>query len=62
MAVIEKIENFKIEVEERRVLRLIVYKKPLAETKPSIQQLIKEGKKRDGFSPPASLYLNHNRL
>jgi len=49
MAVIEKIENFKIEVEERRVLRLIVYKKPLAETKPSIQQLIKKKKKKGWF-------------
>jgi len=45
MAVPEKIELSKIEVEERRILRLIGYKKPPAEIKPSLRELIDREKK-----------------
>ncbi len=56
MAVLEKIENFKIEVEERRILRLIGYKKHPAEIKPSLQKLINQEKKEmASLLQPASI-------
>ncbi|MBW1935305.1 MAG: hypothetical protein JRI84_07115 [Deltaproteobacteria bacterium] len=57
MAVPEKIELSKIEVEERRILRLIGYKKPPAEIKPSLRELIdREKKELASLLQPASIY------
>ncbi|MFQ6110362.1 MAG: hypothetical protein ACE5L7_12500 [Candidatus Aminicenantales bacterium] len=57
MEVLEKIEHFKIEVQERRILRLIGYKKPPAEIKPSLQKLInRERKEMVSLLHPASIY------
>ena len=56
MVVLEKIENFKIEVEERRILRLIGYKKHPAKIKPSLQKLIRQEKKEmASLLQPASI-------
>ncbi len=54
---VEKIENFKVEVDPKRILRLIGYKKKAQEIKEPIKQLIEEEKKKlDNLLLPASLY------
>jgi len=55
--IIEKIENFKIEFEEKRILRLIGYKKKPEEVKEPIKTLIAEEKhKLDYLLHPVSIY------
>ncbi len=55
--IIEKIENFKIEFEEKRILRLIGYKKKSEEVKEPIKTLIAEEKQKlDYLLHPASIY------
>lgn len=55
--IIEKIENFKIEFEEKRILRLIGYKKKSEEVKEPIKTLIAEEKQKfDYLLHPACIY------
>lgn len=54
---IERIENLKIEFDEKRILRLIGYKKNSKEIKDPIKQMIQEEKKKlDHLLHPASIY------
>lgn len=54
---VEKIENLKVEVDPKRILRLIGYKKKAQEIKEPIKQMIEEEKKKlDNLLLPASLY------
>jgi len=54
---VEKIENFRVEFEEKRILRLIGYKKRPTEIKEPIKSLITEEKKKlDYLLHPASIY------
>jgi hypothetical protein len=54
---VEKIENLQVEVDPKRILRLIGYKKKSQEIKEPIKQLIEEEKKKLGhLLHPASLY------
>ena len=56
-ASVEKIENLKIEFDERRILRLIGYKKKFEKIKEPIKRLIEEEKnKLDYLLHPASIY------
>jgi len=53
----EKIENFRVEFDEKRILRLIGYKKRPTEIKEPIKSLITEEKKKlDYLLHPASIY------
>ncbi len=55
---VEKIENIQVEVDPKRILRLIGYKKKSQEIKEPIKQLIAEEKKKLGYLlHPASLYI-----
>jgi len=57
MSTLGRIENFKIEVEERRILRLIGYKKKENEINSTIKNLIiSEKKKLASLMKPASIY------
>lgn len=57
MAILERTNNFKIEVEERRILRLVGYKKKMAEVEPSFLEDIKQEKKKmASLLQPASIY------
>lgn len=54
---VEKIENFTVEFDEKRILRLIGYKKRPTEIKEPIKSLITEEKKKlDYLLHPASIY------
>jgi hypothetical protein len=54
---VEKIENFRIEFDEKRILRLIGYRKRPKEIKGPIKNLITEEKKKlDYLLHPASIY------
>ena len=54
---VEKIENLKIEFDEKRILRLIGYKKNSKEIKDPIKLLIREEKKKlEHLLHPASIY------
>lgn len=54
---IEKIENLKIEFDEKRILRLIGYKKKSQDIKEPIKKLIAEEKKKLGhLLHPSSIY------
>ena len=54
---IEKIENFKIELDEKRISRLIGYKKKSQEIKEPIKKLIAEEKKKlDYLLHPLAIY------
>lgn len=54
---VEKIENFTVEFDEKRILRLIGYKKRSTEIKEPIKSLITEEKKKlDYLLHPASIY------
>ncbi len=54
---VEKIENLKIEFDEKRILRLIGYKQKFTEIKDPIKLLIKEEKnKLEHLLHPASIY------
>ncbi len=54
---VEKIENFRVEFDEKRILRLIGYKKRPTEIKEPIKSLITEEKKKlDYLLHPASIY------
>jgi len=54
---VEKIENFRVEFDEKRILRLIGYKKRSTEIKEPIKSLITEEKKKlDYLLHPASIY------
>ena len=54
---IEKIENFKIELNEKRISRLIGYKKKSQEIKEPIKKLIAEEKKKlDYLLHPLAIY------
>ncbi len=56
-AVSEKIKNFKIELDERRILRLIGYKKKSYERTDSVKSLIAEEKKKlDDLLQPISIF------
>lgn len=53
----EKLENFKIELDEKRILRLIGYKKKPSEKESFVKKLILEEKKKlDHLLHPAALY------
>ncbi len=55
--IIEKIENFKIELDEKRISRLIGYKKKSQEIKEPIKKLIAEEKKKlDYLLHPLAIY------
>lgn len=57
MARTEKKENFKIELDDRRILRLIGYKKKLSEINDSLKKIFEEEKnKLDSLLHPASIY------
>lgn len=57
-AVSEKIKNFKIELDERRILRLIGYKKKSYERTDSVKSLIAEEKKKlDDLLQPISIFI-----
>lgn len=54
---VEKIENFRVEFDEKRILRLIGYRKRPEEIKKPIKSLIAEEKKKlDNLLHPASIY------
>jgi len=54
---VEKIENFKVEFDDKRILRLIGYRKRPIEIKEPIKRLItEERKKLDYLLHPASIY------
>jgi len=54
---VEKIENFTVEFDEKRILRLIGYKKRPTEIKEPVKSLITEEKKKlDYLLHPASIY------
>jgi len=54
---VEKIENFRVEFDEKRILRLIGYRKRPKEIKEPIKSLIAEEKKKlDILLHPASIY------
>jgi hypothetical protein len=54
---VEKIENFRVEFDEKRILRLIGYKKRSTEIKEPIKSLITEEKEKlDYLLHPASIY------
>ena len=54
---VEKIENFTVEFDEKKILRLIGYKKRPTEIKEPIKSLITEEKKKlDYLLHPASIY------
>ncbi|NIO48427.1 MAG: hypothetical protein GTN73_03155 [Candidatus Aminicenantes bacterium] len=54
---VKKIENFKVEFDEKRILTLIGYKKRPKEIKEPIKSLIAEEKKKlDNLLHPASIY------
>ncbi len=54
---VEKIENFTVDFDEKRILRLIGYKKRPTEIKEPIKSLITEEKKKlDYLLHPASIY------
>jgi len=54
---VEKIENIKVEFDEKRILRLIGYRKKPAGIKEPIKELITEEKKKlDYLLHPASIY------
>ena len=56
-AVVEKIKNFKIEIDEERILRLIGYKKKSPKVNDSTKNLIAEEKKKLGYLlHPVSIY------
>lgn len=57
LAVSEKIKNFKIELDERRILRLIGYKKKSYEVTDAVKSLIAEEKKKlDDLLQPISIF------
>jgi len=54
---VEKIDNFKVEFDDKRILRLIGYRKRSIEIKEPIKSLIAEEKKKlDYLLHPASIY------
>ena len=54
---VEKIDNFRVEFDEKRILRLIGYRKRPKEIKEPIRSLIAEEKKKlDNLLHPASIY------
>jgi len=56
-ALIEKIEKFKIDFDERRILRLIGYKRNPREIKEPLRMLIEEEKRKfDELLQPVSIY------